>query len=69
MIDAPPVRPSGPLVAPVLCAECGKPVSHMDARVRGALAGGMCTSDTCVKDRKTGRPKRVYTYNRIAADS
>jgi hypothetical protein len=38
VIDASSTRPSGPLVAPVLCAECGKPVSHMDARVRGALA-------------------------------
>lgn len=56
-------------LSPVLCAECNKPVAHMDATVRGALAGGMCTSETCVKDRKTGRPKRVYTYTRIAHDS
>lgn len=49
-------------LAPVLCAECGFPVSHFDPRVTGAKAGGMCTRATCVVDRKTGKKKTVYTY-------
>lgn len=53
----------------VPCAECGHPVAHMDAKVPGALAGGMCTR--CRKD-ASDRPRRVYTYVRLvqpAADS
>jgi len=60
VIDA-SVRPMVARLAPVLCAECGHPVSHMDPRVPGALAGGMCTR--CRTDRQ-GNPKRVYTYER-----
>jgi hypothetical protein len=46
-------------LAPVRCAECGHPVCHLDRRVVGALAGGLCTR--CRKDSQ-GREKRVYTY-------
>ena len=68
MIEPPRARPAvGRLVA-IACAECGWPGAHFDGTVRGALAGGMCTRDTCVKDRKTGKPKRVYTYVRVAKD-
>ena len=52
-------------LTPVLCAECGHPVSHMDPRVLGALAGGMCTR--CRRDRN-GIEKRVYTYERRVGD-
>ena len=55
-------------LSPIHCAECNWPVAHLDARVRGALAGGMCTRDTCVRDRKTGLAKRVYTYHRVPSD-
>lgn len=66
--DRPPGRGEKTRLSPVACAECGLPVAHMDAGVRGALAGGMCTNDVCTKDRRTGRPKRVYTYVRIATE-
>jgi hypothetical protein len=46
---------------PVRCAECSYPVCHVDPRVAGTLAGGVCTH--CRKD-KNGLPKRVYTYMR-----
>ena len=51
-------------LTPVHCAECGHPVAHLDPRVPGALAGGLCTR--CRKD-AAGEKKRVYTYIRLVA--
>lgn len=69
MIDAPVSRPmverfEKARLTPVCCALCGHPVSHADPRVPGAVAGGMCTRATCVKDPKTGKPRQVYTFDR-----
>jgi len=55
-------EPSRSRLAAVPCAECGHPIAHLDPRVPGALAGGLCTR--CRKD-KQGNPKRVYTYHRL----
>lgn len=52
-------------LAPVLCAMCGHPVSHTDPRVPGAVSGGMCMRDTCVKDQRTGKPRQVFTFHRV----
>ena len=67
MIDAAPRATVGRL-APVLCALCGHPVSHYDPTVLGAKAGGMCTRDSCIKDRRTGKPRQVYTFCVIVKD-
>ena len=60
--QTPPERWEKARLTPVLCAECGHPVCHYDRTVAGALAGGICTRSTCVKDRKTGKPRQVFTY-------
>lgn len=46
----------------VLCAACGRPVSQMNPRIPGAVAGGMCR--WCSKKGSDGEKVRVYTYER-----
>ena len=55
-------------LSPVRCAECGHPVAHTDRRVPEAVAGGMCTRGTCVKDPRTGKPRQVFTYHVVKQD-
>jgi hypothetical protein len=52
-------RSSKARLAPVLCALCQHPVSHMDQGVQGARAGGLCTRCRRGKD---GKPREVYTF-------
>ena len=49
-------------LAPVLCASCGRPVSQMNPRIAGAVAGGMCR--WCSKSGANGEKIKVYTYER-----
>ncbi len=67
MIDT-PTSLRAPRMAAVLCALCGHPVSHTDPRVAGAVAGGMCMNDSCIKDKRTGKPRQVFTFNRLVTD-
>lgn len=50
-------------LSPVPCALCGRPVSHMDGRIPGALAGGLCGNH---RD-KEGKREKVFTFIRQVA--
>jgi hypothetical protein len=56
-------------LAPVRCALCGYPVSHYDARVVGAKAGGICMRATCRVNPRTGKPREVFTFEVVAGES
>jgi hypothetical protein len=64
VIQAIEERCEKPRLAAVLCALCGYPVSHM-TKVTNALAGGICTREECRKNRKTGKDREVFTFNRM----
>ncbi len=71
MIDAPVVtveRWEKPRLVSVACALCGHPVSHYDPSVSGSKAGGMCCRDSCVKDKRTGKPRQVFTFHVVCRD-
>lgn len=55
-------RPMAEQLSHVLCARCGLPVSQMNPRIPGAVAGGMCRR--CSKRNAQGERERVYTYER-----
>jgi hypothetical protein len=48
----------------VPCALCGHPVAHVDPRVPGALAGGMCLRESCRLNPRSKKPREVYTFER-----
>jgi hypothetical protein len=65
---APTTRPTAEYLSHVLCAQCGLPVSRMNPRIPGAVAGGMCRRCSGRKNAQ-GERERVYTYERrIAPD-
>ncbi len=69
MIETPSVSMSiKERLAPVLCAVCGKPIGHFDPTVIGAKAGGLCLRSSCTRDPRTGKPRQIWTYNRIVSD-
>lgn len=66
MIDTQP-RPMTDQLSPVLCAQCGLPVSKMNPRIPGAVAGGMCRR--CSTKNPQGGRDKVFTYERRVAAS
>jgi hypothetical protein len=65
VIDTPPVRPMAERLSPIRCGRCGHPVGHMNKRVPGAEAGGLCTR--CTRD-EMGKQIRVFTYYGVVED-
>ena len=55
-------------LATIRCALCNQPIAQM-SRVTAALAGGMCTRESCVKDeRHPDRKRQVFTFNRMVEE-
>ena len=48
-------------LSPILCGRCGHPVAHLNKRIVGAEAGGMCTR--CTRDAVTGKPLTSISEN------
>lgn len=49
---------------PVRCALCGHIIAQM-ALVKGGLAGGLCLREGCRQNERNGKPKEVFTFNRV----
>jgi hypothetical protein len=62
VIETPAPRTTTEHLTPVLCAACGRPVSQMNPRIPGAVAGGMCR--WCSKKDANGNKTRIFTYER-----